>query len=242
MARAADMISPGTASAEAGGRPLGLGEVLAGLAAGRKDSRAYLLVLRFALVNLFALALLAAATLQGWVGMLLAADITHLVVLIVAVFLAGLALATRRVVQISWELNQLRAVIPHPNSRTAIYLRETTGREASSRALLASALRIKLASKVAPIRQIANGLVLLGLIGTVVGFMIALSGVEPEIAADVSAIGPMVSILIEGMSVALHTTLVGSILHIWLMIDARLIEGGAVKLITGIVERGEMHA
>ena len=242
MAHAADMISPETASAEAGGRPLGLGEVLAGLATGRTDSRAYLLVLRFALVNLFALALLCAATLQGWVGQLMANDTTHLVLLIVAVFLAGLALATRRVFQISWELNQLRAVIPNPSSRTAIYLRETTGREAASRALLASALKVKMASKIGSIRQVANGLVLLGLIGTVVGFIIALSGVEPEIAADVSAIGPMVSTLIEGMSIALHTTLVGAILNIWLMINARLVEGGTVKLITGIVERGEMHA
>jgi biopolymer transport protein ExbB/TolQ len=99
-----------------------------------------------------------------------------------------------------------------------------------------------MASKIGSIRQVANGLVLLGLIGTVVGFIIALSGVEPEIAADVSAIGPMVSTLIEGMSIALHTTLVGAILNIWLMINARLVEGGTVKLITGIVERGEMHA
>jgi hypothetical protein len=84
--------------------------------------------------------------------------------------------------------------------------------------------------------------VLLGLIGTVVGFIIALSGVRPEVVSDVGAIGPMVSTLISGMSVALYTTLVGSLLNVWLMINVRLLEGGTVKLLTTTVELGERHA
>ena len=83
---------------------------------------------------------------------------------------------------------------------------------------------------------------LLGLIGTVVGFIIALSGVRPEVVSDVGAIGPMVSTLIGGMSVALYTTLVGSLLNVWLMVNVRLLEGGTVKLLTATVELGERHA
>jgi hypothetical protein len=52
----------------------------------------------------------------------------------------------------------------------------------------------------------------------------------------------MVSTLISGMSVALHTTLVGSLLHLWLMVDVRLLEGGSVKLLTATVEAGERRA
>jgi biopolymer transport protein ExbB/TolQ len=81
--------------------------------------------------------------------------------------------------------------------------------------------------------------VILGLIGTVLGFIIALSGVNPETAADVSSIGPMVSTLIDGMSVALYTTLLGAVLNVWLMLDYRILESGAVRLLTAIVERGE---
>ena len=88
----------------------------------------------------------------------------------------------------------------------------------------------------------ANSLVLLGLIGTVVGFIIALSGVRPEVVSDVGAIGPMVSALINGMSVALYTTLVGSLLNVWLMINVRLLESGTVKLLTATVELGERDA
>ncbi|NIR91696.1 MAG: MotA/TolQ/ExbB proton channel family protein [Gammaproteobacteria bacterium] len=48
------------------------------------------------------------------------------------------------------------------------------------------------------VRHIANNLVLIGLIGTVLGFIIALSPVAPEAAADVNAVTPMVSTLIAG--------------------------------------------
>jgi hypothetical protein len=51
----------------------------------------------------------------------------------------------------------------------------------------------------------------------------------------------MVSTLIAGMSVALYTTLVGSVLNIWLMLDYRLLEGGSVHLLTRFVEIGECH-
>ena len=83
---------------------------------------------------------------------------------------------------------------------------------------------------------------LLGLIGTVIGFIVALSGVEPDAASDVAAIGPMISTLIAGMAIALYTTLVGSLLQLWLMVNVRLLEGGTVKLLTATVELGERHA
>jgi hypothetical protein len=75
----------------------------------------------------------------------------------------------------------------------------------------------------------------------VIGFIIALSGVEAEQAGDVSSIAPMVSQLIEGMSVALYTTLVGAVLNLWLMVNYQLLAGGTVSLINEIVELGERH-
>lgn len=72
---------------------------------------------------------------------------------------------------------------------------------------------------------VANSLVLLGLIGTVVGFVIAFSGVNPEGAAEIESIGPMVSALIAGMGVAMHTTLIGAIGYVWLGLTAHLLGG-----------------
>ena len=81
----------------------------------------------------------------------------------------------------------------------------------------------------------------LGLLGTVIGFIMALSGVDAQAAGDVDSIAPMVTTLIGGMSVALYTTLVGAVLNIWLMVNYRLLEGGTVTLFTTIVELGERH-
>ncbi len=52
----------------------------------------------------------------------------------------------------------------------------------------------------------------------------------------------MVSTLIEGMSTALYTTLVGAVLNLWLMANHRLLSSGTVHLITALVEFGERHA
>lgn len=43
------------------------------------------------------------------------------------------------------------------------------------------------------VRWIAGTLVLLGMVGTVVGFIIALSGIDPPAAGDVRAVTPMVA-------------------------------------------------
>ncbi len=51
----------------------------------------------------------------------------------------------------------------------------------------------------------------------------------------------MVSTLISGMSVALYTTLIGSVLNIWLMVNYQILVTGTVNLMTGIVELGEIH-
>jgi MotA/TolQ/ExbB proton channel family len=212
-------------------------------AASRDDPIAhrYLLLLRFILANAIAVALVGAAAVQGWIGSLLAADEGGLVRAIVAVFLVGLVWSAQRALQLSRDLNSLERFVNVPGAPTPAYLDALAASAAESRALLASTMRLKLASRIAPTRHLANSLVLLGLIGTVIGFIIALSGVRPEVASDVAAIGPMVSTLISGMSVALYTTLVGSLLHIWLMVNVRLLEGGTVKLLTATIELGERH-
>jgi hypothetical protein len=205
------------------------------------DRHRHLLLFRFILTNLLALALLAAAWLEGWVDLVIAGDQTRLVAIIALVFSAGLAECARRVIETSRELNAVRDPDALPSRRLRGHLQLAAGRDPQSRALLASALKLKLVARIAPVRHVANSLVFLGLIGTVIGFIIALSGVDPATAASVESIGPMVSTLIGGMSVALYTTLVGSILNVWLMFNYRLLEGGTVRLLTAIVERGEQH-
>lgn len=210
--------------------------------AGKSRPHHYLLLLRFALVNIFGFALLGAAHMYGFVELVLAADQTSLSALIFVVFLGGLGLCGRKIWQVSRELNQVRSFNPLVPSRAGEYLAMLRGAAPESRAIYASSLRLKLTQRIGPVRNVANSLVLLGLIGTVIGFIIALSGVQPEQAGDVNAITPMVSTLIAGMSTALYTTLVGSVLNVWLMVNYQLLAGGTVRLITALLEFGEGHA
>lgn len=206
---------------------------------GKLDPQRYLLLLRFALLNLVAFGLLGAAWAQGLVDRVITADRTYLSVVIFFVFLVGFAICAWKVWQTSREYNDVRSYDPESPSSAARYVAPLLDRDAKSRANLTSALRMELSHRIAVVRNIANSLVILGLIGTVLGFIIALSGVDPENASDVSAITPMVSTLIEGMSTALYTTLVGAVLNVWLMANHQLLAGGTVKLISGLVSLAE---
>ena len=205
-------------------------------------SQRHRLVFHFALINLLAISLFAAAMVQGWIGKIVTADATRLSVVIFGVFVVGLAMSAHRTWRTNRELNEARAPRPEDSSTAGRYLSMVGGREAGSRATTAVTLRMKLLSQIAAVPFIANCLVILGLIGTVIGFIIALSGVDPQTVGETNAIAAMVSAVIAGMSVALYTTLVGAVLSIWLTVNFRVLAAGTVELITEIVERGEANA
>ena len=201
----------------------------------------YQSVFRFALFNLAAFALLAAAGLQGWISVVFAADSTRLTVAIFAVFVFGLAICAGKVWSISREIDSIRNQNSRWRSAAAVYLEQVSGRSAGSRAITAAALRVSVSSRIAVVRQVANALVLLGLIGTVLGFIIALSGVDPASVGSASSVGPMVATLIGGMSVALYTTLVGAALSLWLTVNYQMLAVDTVRFVTALVAIGEAN-
>ena len=201
----------------------------------------FLLLLRFGLINIVAFALLGAAWAQGLVAKVINSDVTNMVILISVVFIVGLILSGYRVWKVSKQLNAAYDFDPKQRSRAADFLRKSKGKDAGTRANLGQALRLKLFSRIIHIRYIASSLTILGLIGTVLGFIIALSGVDPEVASNPSAISPMVTQLIEGMSVALYTTLVGSILSVWLGLIYQMLATGTSNLVAKIIELAESN-
>jgi hypothetical protein len=70
-------------------------------------ARRYLLLLRFAVINLVATALFCAAWLKGWIDLILAGDSTHQVLLIAAVFAYGLVRCGGKILLTSTEINQV---------------------------------------------------------------------------------------------------------------------------------------
>lgn len=199
----------------------------------------YLLILRYSLINLVGLVFLFVLITQGYVSKAIKADITNMVIVILALFSVGFILAAYRTFWLSRELNYSFLKVLPPNSIAKDFLHNSKKLDASSRNNLAASLRIKLSSKINYIKFMANTLVILGLIGTVIGFIIALSGVDGSVSSNPEEVSKMVSTLIQGMSVALYTTLVGSICSVWLNICYQIMSTGANNLLSKIIELGE---
>ncbi len=197
-----------------------------------------LLVLRFTLLNMIGLALVAAAWLQGWIAPLFAGSAQWMVVIIVLTFTFGLVWCGRLLMDTGAELDQVKSGRLRPGSRVSRYLAALAGSGKGRRRALEQSLKIKLRARIAGVRHIAGSLVFLGLIGTVLGFMIALSGIDPAQAGDPAAVAPMVARLIDGMGLALSTTLTGAVLNLWLMGNVRMLEHGTAKLYAELIERG----
>lgn len=201
----------------------------------------HLLVLRFALLNIVAVGLLAAVYLQGWLDDALHGYTAWLTLGICAVFVFGLLLCARRIWRTSVELNAVKQVEPPGISRAGTYLASIAGRSAESRSITANLLHNRLGNPIVVVRQTADSLVFLGLVGTVIGFIVALSGIDPQTSAQADQVASMVSTLVAGMSIALYTTLFGSVLHVWLMVNHRLLATGTSNLFNAIVELGEQR-
>lgn len=199
----------------------------------------YLLVLRFALINIVAFALVGAAGLQGWLEGLLEPTTGILSGIIFAAFLYGLGLCGIRVWQTSLAINDMKAGGRTASAQIARHMASPHSKDSESRAIQINMLRLKLSHHIQIVRHIANLLVFLGLIGTVIGFIIALSGVVPEAVSNPETVATMIATLIRGMSVALYTTLLGAVLNVWLTTNHRILSTGTVDLISQIVQFGE---
>lgn len=199
----------------------------------------YLLVMRFALVNIVAFALVVAAWLQGWLDGLFEPMTATLSGIIFIVFVYGLALCGLKVWSTSVAINDMKAGGKTASAQAAHHMAAARTKDAESRAIQIAMMRLKLSHNIQIVRHIANQLVFLGLIGTVIGFIIALSGVNAQAVSQADSVARMVATLIQGMSIALYTTLLGAALNVWLNINHRILSTGTVNLISEIVAFGE---
>jgi len=171
------------------------------------------------------------------------ADQTYLSVVIFIVFVVGLVLCTQRLWMTNREIDALKTAdgLQSPAVKHLLSWNAKTN-PAQPGAVISGSMRLRLSHRISVVRHLGNTLVLLGLIGTVLGFIIALSGVDPDKSADVGSIAPMVSTLIQGMSTALYTTLIGSIFNVWLMANFQMLSSGTVQLISELEEAVERNA
>ncbi len=70
-----------------------------------------------------------------------------------------------------------------------------------------------------------NICVLVGLIGTVLGIIVALSGVNPESVADAASVKQVVTTMVQGMGTVYYTTLVGAVALAWMRLGEKFCNG-----------------
>lgn len=193
-----------------------------------------LLLYRFILLNSIIFVCFGAALHYGWIIAFIQNDQSYISLVIISVFILSIIYQFWRALTTSKKINALKYaiknnVVQEKYKHISIYPVEK---------LLV--LRDKDLQKIRWMGKVAAWLVVLGLIGTVIGFIIALSGV-PEASLSgsegVSGIQHSVALLVQGMYVALFTTLAGSIAGLIVELNASLIHTGLFNYWADLIEK-----
>ncbi len=162
-----------------------------------------LLLYRFILANTLLAALAAALAWSGHLLPVFEQDQSRITLAIAALFLVGWG----------WTLKQLIAVSCCLNRAKQLGYRPATPAE-SDKALL----------KLEWLDELSEWLVALGLLGTVIGFAMAISDIDQTSVTQAAGARDAVAALIAGMRVALNTTLLGAALAIWHQVNLRMLK------------------
>ena len=160
------------------------------------------LIYRFVLVNVAFIAVAIALAVQGYVTWLFANDASGISYAITALFVVGWGWSAKEIMVASSDLNWSNANGPRP-------------------AALADA--DKDLGKIAWLQDISENLVNLGLLGTLVGFVIALSSIDQETVSSADGAQTAAALLMQGMSTAIGTTIIGLVLAIWHGVNLRML-------------------
>ena len=216
----------------------------------------YLLWLKFVLLNVLFVAVLALFFSQGWIDLVFAkeAKTSWLETLVTfsnfqalyistmtGLFLFGIILATQKIFMTSQEINYVKLSHPPEFSRAAEYLDLIRGADSGTRQNLHQMLEDKWYSRISIIKVLGiYVLPLLGFLGTVSGFVIVMRGVSANAIGDTGALVALVANLLSGMSLALFTTLVGGVLGgLWLVLGFHILKVGSSDFLNLLGERGE---
>ncbi len=157
-----------------------------------------LLIYRFALFNIAMLAVLGHAWNLGFIAAMLAGDASGIVIGISAVFALTWCETARRIVRTSLRINRFKRG-------------------------LAGANTVNDAAKEQWLTDASDWMVGLGLIGTVIGFSIALSGINEETLNSPAGVQGAIGDLMAGMRIALNTTIAGAVFALWNSVNQRML-------------------
>lgn len=212
----------------------------------------YLLFMRWVLVNTFGIVMLWVIWRAGWTSDIIATDSTYVARIIVLLFLSAVTGCTWRLLKTSHELNITREYthclkrkqfevcedIEVGNSRLASYLESIQGLDASEQRVIADVFRMNMMHKISSVGYNLNRLTMLGLIGTVIGMVLALKGFDPKVITDQTKIIELFRTVPPGLHNAVYATLVGSVAAFWLGYLFEILQNGTTQLVSEIIKAG----
>lgn len=166
-----------------------------------------LLIYRLLVVNFCGACLVAWATVQGYTMEIIREDTSYISLVIIGLFLAGLYTVSTRAYKVSKNLNALKA-----------------GQSIDVNS-------VKFLAKGEHVNDISNWLVTLGLLGTVIGFIMALASMDQGQMATAAGVQASIGQLVGGMKVAIYTTLVGAFFGLWLDVNRRILATATVLML-----------
>jgi hypothetical protein len=165
------------------------------------------LAYRLVIFNACAAAVLGWAAIQGYVQEIVAGDTSGITYAIIALFLIGM-----------WSIG----------ARTLRVTRHMNGIKRGEAVDVSAA---KFLAKGEHIDDISGWLVTLGLLGTVVGFIMALTSMDQSALTTAGGVQQSIGQLVGGMKVAIFTTLSGGICGLWLDINRRILRTATVCML-----------
>ena len=164
-----------------------------------------LLMYRLVLFNALSFYGLFVAYQMGWLHKIVEADASGIVYAISALFIVVLLSTFRQGWKVSKYINQIKA---------AHWIDDGFAKRIAGQKRL---------HKLTHIDRAAGWMTTLGLIGTVVGFILAFMGINMDLVGSASGVQQIATQLVTGMGTALVTTLVGACAGLWTEVNYKMI-------------------
>lgn len=210
----------------------------------------FVMFLRAIIFNAACLALVAFIYQGGRIDAVLKFDTLYISRTIAGLGILGLCAIIARIFQISHELNIAKKYrglmdsggdkkaadewLQSTNSRVAEFIQGYRRVLSEDKSIFVGNFQMAIARKLSIFGSITDWLTILGLLGTVVGFRIAL-----EVMTDLKDIGLLVMFVQNisgGLMIAIDTTIVGICAAIWLDVNLKwILHPGAVQLVSEAV-------
>jgi len=174
---------------------------------------------------------------EGILPKMLASDNTRLSVLILVLFFLACLHCLERSFFLSRQFNVLKSNHGQPaNSPIHVYLKASSNKKEEDLTLLTEVLAEKIRGQHQIGWFVTSALIKLGLLGTVIGFMLMLGALDSVKSMDIEQVQVLMQSMTQGMKIALNTTLLGLGSSLLLGLQYLYLDRRADQLIAATIE------